>query len=315
MCTLVTGVAGFVGSHLAEALLGLGLRVAGVDNFSSGHPGNMATFRDHPNFIFHERSITEPGLLTELHGIHPGLAYCFHLAAIVSVPYSMEHEKETMEVNHLATEALLDEARTLGLARFVFAGSAAEYGQESRMPILEDYAHDGTAHLSPYGRAKFLASRAVASSPLGVSLRFFNIYGPRQDPSSPYSGVISRFTDLARADKPLSVHGDGSQSRDFVHVSDCVAAYLAAAGLHPEYLLPGHGSYNIGTGRATSILDLARLIMEMAGNTREIIFTESRPGDIPHSLASIEKFSSATGWNARVELKDGLRALWQSQAD
>jgi UDP-glucose 4-epimerase len=214
-----------------------------------------------------------------------------------------------MQVNQAATEALLGEAEGLGLARFVFAGSAAEYGAETRMPVLEEYAHDGTVQLSPYGRAKYLASRAVGGSPLGVSLRFFNIYGPRQDPSSPYSGVISRFTDLARAGSPLTVHGDGSQSRDFVHVSDAVDAYLAAAGLHPGLRKPAPGRYNVGTGRSATVLDLARLILDLAGSGQGISFSPPRAGDIPHSLAGAGKFCAATDWRPQVELLDGLRTL------
>lgn len=306
---VVTGVAGFVGSHLAEALLAMGMHVVGVDNFFSGKPENMATFLSHPNFSFYELSITDPGILTKVQDGGQRLTHCFHLAAIVSVPYSLEHEDETFNINYSASMALLEEAHLLGLQRFVFAGSAAEYGAEARMPIREEYAHDGTLHLSPYGQTKYRVSRAVASSPLGVALRFFNIYGLRQDPSSPYSGVISRFVKLAKAGLPLTVHGSGSQSRDFIHISDCVSAYLAGAGLHQELKAATPGCYNIGTGKSTTVFELARTINSLANNASDITHTPLRPGDISHSLADTGAFAAATGWHADVRIEDGLRGL------
>lgn len=309
---VVTGVAGFVGSHLAESLLKAGFRVVGIDNLSSGRLENMAPFADHPRFNFYKRNITEPGLLLGIAKDHPNMSCCFHLAAIVSVPYSIHHEQETLLVNHLATESLLKDAIELNMRRFVFAGSAAEYGEERRSPLFEHFVDDGTVQLSPYGVAKYRSTKAVSNSPIGVSLRFFNIYGPRQDPSSPYSGVISRFIDLAGDDKPMQIHGDGSQTRDFVHVSDCVAAYLAAAGLHPEFSPAPPGCYNIGTGRSTSIKELANLILELTGSKSSVQHTPPRDGDIAHSLADISKFHECTKWHAGTDVRTGLGDLWRS---
>ncbi|GKT06782.1 NAD-dependent epimerase/dehydratase family protein [Desulforhabdus sp. TSK] len=308
---VVTGVAGFVGSHLAERLLSLGHEVVGVDNFFSGHPENMASFRDHPAFNFYEKSIAEQNLLEDLTEKHPSLNCCFHLAAIVSVPYSMDHEDETMELNFTATVRLLQSAEKLQFKRFVFAGSAAEYGNDQRLPLQEAYADENTAHASPYGRAKFLGSQKVASSPLGVALRFFNIYGPRQDPRSPYSGVISRFLDMALAEERLTVFGDGLQARDFVYISDVVDAYLLAGGLQDSSFEVCHGIYNIGTGRSTTILELAEIIKALTGNGNAPRFLPERPGDIRFSLASVEAFSKAAGWRAGTSLRDGLRATLQ----
>jgi len=180
------------------------------------------------------------------------------------------------------------------------------------MPIREVYAHNGSEHRSPYGQAKYWASRAVSTCSMGVALRFFNIYGPRQDPGSPYSGVISRFVESARTGRPLTVHGDGSQSRDFVHVSDCVSAYLAAAGLHPRLTCAQPGCYNIGTGKGTTILELAQIITSLSGSTSRIASVPPRAGDIPHSLANIEAFVTATGWQTEVSLEAGLRGLLES---
>ncbi|MGE4552723.1 MAG: NAD-dependent epimerase/dehydratase family protein, partial [Desulfovibrionaceae bacterium] len=148
---LVTGCAGFVGSHLTAALLALGHRVIGVDNFFSGKPENMRDFRAHPNFHFFERSVMDEGVWEDIFARFGPVHAVFHLAAIVSVPYSMAHADETYAVNYLSTERLLDAARVAGAARFVFAGSAAEYGAEERMPVREVYATDETVQLSPYG--------------------------------------------------------------------------------------------------------------------------------------------------------------------
>jgi len=303
---LVTGCAGFVGSHLAEALLHAGQGVVGVDNFFSGRESNMAGFRQNPGFTFHRRSVEEPELLPELARLHPDLDHVFHLAAVVSVPYSLEHPERTMAVNHAASLRLHGQARDLGLAGFVFAGSAAEYGDDPRLPLREEYADADTRQLSPYGRAKYLVSSCLEASGYGVSLRCFNIYGPRQDPDSPYSGVISRFLGQIATSRPPLVLGDGGQTRDFIHVDDVTAAYLAVAGLHPTLRAPAPGVYNCGTGRATSILDLARLLMDLAGMRGEPMFGPARPGDIRHSVADPGRLAAATGFAAGTELRPGL---------
>lgn len=309
---LVTGVAGFVGSHLAERLLEAGFQVVGVDNLFSGFRRNMAAFENHPDFYFYERSITEPRIFEELHRTHPNLKYCFNLAAIVSVPYSVDHAEETMAINYQAVLNLLAAARRRNFAAFVFAGSAAEYGDDQRMPLKETYAGPETRFASPYGKAKYLASRAVAEAPGGVALRCFNIFGPRQDPISPYSGVISRFVDRSRAGEALTIFGDGRQTRDFVYVADVVEAYLAAAGLNQQTVQPSPGVYNVGTGQSVSILGLAEVIRNLAGNGTPIEFGPERPGDIRHSCADTTAFQRAAGWQARVSLREGLKELVDS---
>ncbi|MFW5837707.1 MAG: NAD-dependent epimerase/dehydratase family protein, partial [Desulfovibrionaceae bacterium] len=174
---LVTGCAGFVGSHLAEALLTAGAPVVGVDNFATGHPENMERFRGNPEFTFLERDIRDPGLWDEVLQRLPGLAHVFHLAAVVSVAWSMDHEEETLETNYKTSIQLYNHAVNAGVRSFVFAGSAAEYGDEPRLPIKEEYAVEGAIQVSPYGRAKFLASRRIENAGFGCSLRCFNIYG------------------------------------------------------------------------------------------------------------------------------------------
>lgn len=317
---LVTGCAGFVGSHLTQALLDLGCRVVGVDNLLSGKMENMAGFEDHPGFVFRRASIEEPGLWDRLFPQDGPFVAVFHLAAIVSVPYSMQHEEETYEINERASLRLLAAAELNGARRFVFAGSAAEYGAEDRLPIREEYADETTVQLSPYGRAKYLVTRAVAESPIGVSLRFFNIYGPRQDPASPYSGVISKFMACAAEDQALTIFGNGEQSRDFVFVQDVVDAYLAAAGLRGGPLAPG--IYNVGAGHPVKILTLGWLILVLTGKPylamtcvegeertpegeQVCLFYPVRSGDIPHSVADVGRLTAA-GWSARTVLSLGL---------
>lgn len=306
---VVTGAAGFVGSHLARRLLELGHPVIGVDNFFSGKAENLQPLKTDSHFYFLHRSIAEKGLLAEIKNGHPGATICFHLAAIVSVPYSMEHPEESRLVNRDAAIDLLRAAADLEFDAFVFAGSAAEYGTDSRMPLDEGYATDETERLSPYGEAKYEVSMRVAASvdrPRGIALRCFNIYGPRQDPSSPYSGVISRFLSMAGDGQPLTIFGDGLQTRDFIYVSDVVEAYLAAAGLRDGLVAPPAGVYNVGTGRKTAIIDLASTIQGLTDHRESFTFYPERPGDVRHSQADISRFTAASGWKPIASLKTGL---------
>jgi UDP-glucose 4-epimerase len=303
---VVTGAAGFVGSHLAERLLAENHHVVGVDNFFSGRRENVTTLLAHPGFVFHERSVTEVDLLRDLKAQYPNLKCCFHLAAIVSVPYSVDHPEATLEVNCHSTMRLLREAERLNFAGFIFAGSSAEYGDEKRLPLREEYATASTRHPSAYGRSKYLASRAVAASRCGVALRCFNIYGPRQNPTSPYSGVISRFVSMALSQRPLTIFGDGRQTRDFIYVSDVVEAYLGAVSLIKNASGVESKIYNIGTGRSTTIMQLAETINYLSKNQSSSTFCPERLGDIRFSVASVDAFRKAAGWEPRVSLREGL---------
>ena len=303
---LVTGCAGFVGSHLCEKLLALGASVVGVDNFFSGHRRNMASFAEHPEFRFYETYITRTSELADILASHAPVGICFHLAAVVSVAWSMEHPDRTMEVNYQASERLHAVCREKGLGAFVFAGSAAEYGETGLAAIKEEAATSGTVQASPYGRAKFLTSRLVERGGFGASLRCFNIYGPRQDPGSPYSGVISRFCLQALALEPVTIFGDGGQTRDFIQVADVVDAYLLAAGLAGPHTTPLRGVFNVGRGEALSILELAGIVAAVAGGPGEPRFLPPRLGDIRHSLADVSKLAAATGFRPAVGIKDGL---------
>ncbi len=313
---LVTGCAGFVGSHLCEALLALGEGVVGVDDFFSGKPENMSTFRGHPAFHFQERDINDSRLLRDLNRRYPDLCRIFHLAAVVSVPFSMEHPEETMRTNFISSIALYEEAMALNFRSYVFAGSAAEYGNLDTLPLGEEAvsieeAHAGLENLqaSPYGQSKYLVSRYIETCGFGCSLRFFNIYGPRQDAASQYSGVISRFVSLALRGESMTIMGSGEQSRDFIYISDAVESYLVAAGMRGRNSSPLCGIYNVGTQKGTSILELAQRIGRITGNASGLCFLPPRRGDIKHSLANVEKLRLETGYEARVDLETGLRGL------
>ncbi|MFW5499357.1 MULTISPECIES: NAD-dependent epimerase/dehydratase family protein [unclassified Maridesulfovibrio] len=301
---LVTGCAGFIGSHLTQALLDAGISVVGVDNFASGYASNMESFIDHGRFSFYERSIVEAGLLEELKQAYPDLDVIFQLAAVVSVPYSVEHPELTMKVNFEANQVMLDSAKQLGISSFVFAGSAAEYGNEDRLPVKEEFAQDAE-QLSPYGVAKYKSSAYIEEIGYGCSLRFFNIFGPRQDPTSQYSGVISRFVDFGLAGKNMVIFGDGEQTRDFLYVSDVVTAYLIAAGLDKQGRGPLTGIYNVGTGIGRSVRELATVVAGLTSAPQEIDFKSERPADIRHSRADVSKIS-AEGFKAEVSFEKGL---------
>lgn len=298
---LVTGCAGNVGSNLAKALLDKGLSVVGVDNYFSGMPSNMADFRDNPAFTFYERSITDTLFLAWLFKKYAPFAAVFHLAAIISVPYSMDHAEETMAVNHEASLALHDQARQSGCGAFVFAGSAAEYGKPLERPAREQDAGDP---MSPYGVSKHLMSLAIDTSGYGCSLRFFNLYGPTRAKPGPYDGVVRIFLDKVRQGHAPVILGDGKQTRDFVFLGDALHALQIAAGLGPS--APLTGIYNVGTGQGTSIAELADMAMQLAVIGGQPKYGAERPGDILFSVADNAKLRQATGWVSSTTLRDGL---------
>ncbi|WP_075353756.1 NAD-dependent epimerase/dehydratase family protein [Desulfovibrio sp. DV] len=299
---LVTGCAGNVGSKLTQTLLDMGHAVVGVDSFFSGLPANMEPFKDHALFRFERRSITEPELIASLGAVSGRFACVFHLAAIVSVPWSMEHPEETMAVNWDATRALHREARELGIPAFVFAGSAAEYGRPIAGAVQEDQASDPQ---SPYGWSKYVSSRHIEESGYGCSLRFFNLYGPARGKPGPYDGVVRRFMALALDNAPLTIHGQGQQTRDFVYVHDAVKAVVTASGLGNGGV-GLQGVYNVGTGSSTTIRGLADLTIALSGADCGVCLQPKRDGDIEHSLANTDKFHAATGFRPSTPLSQGL---------
>ncbi len=295
---VVTGGAGFIGSHLTDALLAAGHSVRVIDDLSTGHRANL----DPRAELIVADICTEGALRAALEGADG----CFHLAAIASVARANEEWVATHRVNQTGSVAVLDACRP-GWLPVVYASSAATYGN-----VGDEIAHEGLAPapLTAYGVDK-LGSELHASVGWGVhkvpsfGLRFFNVYGPRQDPKSPYSGVISIFADrIARGDV-VSVHGDGLQTRDFVYVADVVAHLLAAmARLDAR---PGAFVCNVCTERETSVLALAETLGEICGRAAQVEHGPARAGDIRRSVGSAVRAREMLGVSAGTLLADGLK--------
>ena len=294
---LVTGGAGFIGSHLANALLAKGHGVTVLDDLSTGHRHNLPA-----NARLVVGDILDAPLVQRLMAEADG---CFHLAAIASVQRSVEDWSGTHRVNLTGTINILDAARARRVP-VVYASSAAIYGDQVRFPIREDAPR---APATAYGADKLGCElHAAVAGGFGVptaGLRFFNVYGPRQDPKSPYSGVISIFADRLSRGQPITIFGDGNQVRDFVHVSDVVRHLVEAM----RVASPQAPVFNVCTGKPTSIQALARTVRDLLGATAEIKWAPARPGDIRASLGCPRAATEALGTAATVSIEDGLRAL------
>jgi UDP-glucose 4-epimerase len=300
---LVTGGAGFIGSHLCKALLARGDTVRVLDDLSTGKRDNL------PNGV--ELIVGDTADQALVHTAVKGIDGCFHLAAIASVERSVIDWVGTHRANLTGTISLFDAiGRLPARVPVVYASSAAVYGDVANTPITED---TDRRPLSAYGADKYACElqARVASKVHGiptVGLRFFNVYGPRQDPRSPYSGVISVFCDKLRRGLPIDVVDDGEQTRDFVFVSDVVAALLAAM----HHLPPGAPAFNVCTGLPTSVLDLARTIAELAGTRLEVRHVAARAGDVRHSLGSPVRARAALALAEPVSLRRGLAKVLDS---
>ncbi|MGD9309413.1 MAG: SDR family oxidoreductase [Desulfosarcina sp.] len=298
-CALVTGGAGFIGSHLVDELVQNECRVKVLDNLSTGHRRNIDHLADQIDFT--EGDIRDTGVLDK---VIVGCDVVFHQAAVVSVSQSVDDPIHSCEVNDLGTVRVLDASRRAGVRRVVLASSSAVYGNDPRLPKSEDMA---PMPLSPYAVQK-LAGEFYASI-FGrlygletVCLRYFNVFGPRQDPSSPYSGVISIFMSKAADRQPPTIYGDGSQSRDFIYVSDVVQANFVAA----TQAEAAGKKYNVGTGESIRIRDLWDLICNISNIQVDPIFAPRRPGDIRESLSDINSIRSSLGFRPQVNLRKGL---------
>ncbi len=314
---VVTGGAGFIGSHTVDLLISRGCRVVVLDDFRTGKRANLARWADRARYGL---GGTEPSLdivtCDISHGLFAAMApvteaygpveRIIHLAAQVSVIASLENPLTDVAVNYGGTVQVLEYARAQKVRKVVFASSAAVYGDVTEMPVDEAV----TLHpVSPYGVDKLASEHMLFcySSVHGVpttALRFFNVYGPRQDPSSPYSGVISIFADRARAGKDLTIFGDGQQTRDFVFVGDVARAVVTAA-LSDQ---ADRASLNVGTGTERTVDELARTIVDLAGTGVAIHHAPPRAGEILRSVARVDRAAEQLGFRAETSLRDGLRA-------
>lgn len=297
--TIVTGGAGFIGSHLAEELLKRGYQVIILDDLSTGKRGNIEPILTQGNIQFIEGSVTDLPLLNKL---FQNVSYVFHLAAIPSVPRSIESPLASHNVNITGTLNVLLAAKDNKVKKVIYASSSAVYGDTPTLPKREDMPPNPQ---SPYAVTKLAGEYycqvfyEVFDLPT-ICLRYFNVYGPRQDPSSQYAAVIPRFIDRLFKDESPIIFGDGEQTRDFTFVKDAAEANILATESDAT------GVFNIGTGRRVSINELARLITRFMDKDSKPIYQEPRPGDVKHSLADISK-AKQFGYNPRYNLEEGLR--------
>ncbi len=298
---LVTGGAGFIGSHIVGALVNNGHDVRVLDNLSSGHYKNLREVSDKIEFL--EGDVRDPDACSNA---TEGCDGIFHQAALVSVVDSIERPQDNHDININGVMNILEAARTQGCKRIVFASSAAIYGNNPTLPKNETMLPEP---LSPYGAAKICGEHCLQAyaEQFGIScvaLRYFNVYGPRQDPSSMYSGVISRFVECAKNRATPTVFGDGKQTRDFVYVDDIVQANLKAMTTENNIKFL---RCNIGTGNATCLLDVIEALRDITGELDQPLFKPERPGDIRHSVADITLARENLDFQpAKTDLKTNL---------
>lgn len=295
---LVTGGAGFIGSHLVEALRARGRRVRVLDDFSSGRRESVSR-RGEVEVLAGD--VRNPDVLRRA---VRGVDLVFHQAALRSVPGSVEDPFSYHDVNATGTLRLLLAARDASVRRVVFASSSSVYGDQSVLPLDEDLRPQP---VSPYGASKLAGEHYCANFARHygletVSLRYFNVFGPRQDPASPYAAVIPRFILAARGGLPLEIHGDGKQTRDFTYVGNVVDANLAAA----EAPAVTGQAFNIGCGERFSILDIVRELEELLGRPLPIRYTPC-PSGVRDTLADISLASERLGYVPAVGFTEGLR--------
>lgn len=301
---LVTGGAGFIGSHLVDRLVSGDCKVRVIDNLSTGKLANISQHVGKGAVDFVKGDIRDFELAKKC---VIDVDAVVHLAAIISVPFSVKHPEATYETNVAGTLNLLNACAEAKVSKFVFISSCAVYGEPEYLPV--DELHP-TNPISPYAESKLLGERHCLDFHKrrllkSVVLRLFNVYGPRQGVND-YSGVITKFIDRSKRKMPLIIYGDGSQTRDFVNVHDVVEAVLKAL----ETEKAAGEIFNIGFGVATSINELAQHILDLAGLDLEISYEQPRAGDIKDTYADISKAEKLLGYAPVVSLHDGLRALF-----
>lgn len=299
---LVTGGAGFIGSHIAEALVRRGDRVRVLDNLVTGHLSNLDPIKSDVEFI--EGDITNAEMVARA---VKGVDCVFHEAALASVPRSVERPLDTNAACVTGTLTVLDQARKAGVRRLVYAASSSAYGDQ---PTSSKRESDLPSPISPYGAAKFageLYCHAFTAT-YGfetVCIRYFNVFGPRQDPNSQYSAVIPLFITAMLAGKQPTVYGDGHQSRDFTYIANVVHGNLLAADADAK--LAAGRTFNVANGRSTSLLELLVQLNQLLGTKIQPIHAAARVGDVRESLADITQARKCLAYEPQVDFDEGLR--------
>lgn len=297
---LITGVAGFIASNLADALLDRGYVVRGIDNFGTGREQNLESLRTNENFSFHETDIRDGDVIAD---VSEGVDYVFHQAAVPSVPRSVEDPVTTTDANCTGTATVLNAARKAGVDTAVVASSSSVYGSTERLPKVESMVSQPE---SPYALSKYYTEKlALQFSDLydidTAALRYFNIFGPRQDPNGDYAAVIPKFISLMLdGDRPV-IYGDGEQSRDFTFIDNAVQANILAA----EGDVTGE-AFNVGCGGRVTINELVNTLNESLGTDIEPEYDDPRPGDVRHSHANISKAENLLGYQPQTRFTEGL---------
>lgn len=306
MQVLVTGGAGFIGSHVVDALISRGDTVTVLDDLSSGKLENLKTHEGSRAFRFIRGDIRDAKAVDKALA---GVDAVVHEAAMVSVPLSIKNPGLVNSVNVDGTANLLKASLSHGVKRFVYASSCAVYGKQKKLPIKEEAQPNP---LSPYAASKLAAEKKCLSSEgkrlKTVCLRYFNVYGPRQS-GGEYAGVMVKFMERLQASQPPIIYGDGEQTRDFIHVQDVVGATLLA--LERESV--AGEVINIGTGKGTKINELCELFLKAAGKPNiNPVYEAPRAGDIRHSWADITKARKLLGFKPKIKLEKGIEMLWES---
>lgn len=304
MNILVTGGGGFIGSHLVDLLLLSDHSVCVLDNFSTGNRENLPLSNPQVRLVtgdIRDLSVVDSAM--------QGVDAVVHLAAVASVQASVDDPLGTHAVNLVGTINLLEAARKHSVKRFVFASSAAVYGDVQSLPVTEDVP---LSPLTPYAADKLSSEYYIdfyrrQHGLQSVVFRFFNIFGPRQDPSSPYSGVISIFMERAIADLPITVFGDGEQSRDFVYVADLVTLLSRAVESEHQLVEP----LNVGNEQGINLNQLLAMITQFKGDSLNVSYAESRSGDIRHSLADNSRIRQLLNYKSQYSVEVGLRKTFE----
>jgi len=297
---LVTGVAGFVGSNLAEELLERGYTVYGVDNLATGRQQNLRTLTDYDRFTYREADIRDADLIRPM---AEDAEYVFHQAAVPSVPRSVDDPVTSTEANCTGTAMVIDVARQSDVDTVVVASSSSVYGSTTELPKRESMEPNPE---SPYALSKYYTEKlALQSSDLydidTVALRYFNIFGPKQDPHGAYAAVIPKFIRLLlEGDRPV-IYGDGEQSRDFTYIDNAVQANIKAA----EGDVSGE-AFNVGCGDRFTVNELVSELNDLLGTEIEPKYDDPRPGDVRHSHADISKAEELLDYDPVVEFREGL---------
>lgn len=298
---LVTGVAGFIGSSLTDALLERGYTVRGIDNFETGRQSNVDYLADSEKFSFSEGDIRDQELMAEL---LDGVDYVFHQAAVPSVPRSVDDPVTTTDANCTGTAVVLDESRKAGVDTVVVASSSSVYGSSEELPKVESM--EATPE-SPYALSKYYTEQlAIQASEFydidTVALRYFNVFGPRQDPSGEYAAVIPKFVDLMLDGERPVIYDDGEQSRDFTYIENVIQANILAA----ENDVTGE-ALNAACGGRVTVNKLVEMLNEILETDIDPIYDDPRPGDVPHSHADISKARELLDYEPDVGFDEGLK--------